>query len=333
MVRQEKRKLAKTARTPSDIRDQHPMYQFAVHEFSHTVQPNQPGLDAHPPASYSIYEDDIALAAPSALPGSRSLSTAPYNASSTNINMNHANPTSTSVLGAPALSTSHTATENNLSTANSTESGSVPAYHRSRRHPLPHVVLSSQPTTEQLSFRAGIPDAMYEETYGEAYVGGHIRYIYPSGYGALRPRSFPWKLSIIASVFFMWLSIFVVGHCADQAEIDSSAAADGDAFYEDDMDVKWCGSRKIYLLWVLCAIITGLSAAYCLLIGYIKVRDFTVANSRSQPPGVIDTKSDYYVKIDDVERNRSIYQSDGTPQFWGGHIYRPTQAAVAITNR
>ena len=29
----------------------------------------------------------------------------------------------------------------------------------------------------------------------------------------------------------------------------------------------------------------------------------------------------------------SIYQSDGTPQFWGGHIYRPTQAAVAMTNR
>jgi hypothetical protein len=30
---------------------------------------------------------------------------------------------------------------------------------------------------------------------------------------------------------------------------------------------------------------------------------------------------------------QSIYQSDGTPQFWGGHIYRPTQAAVAMTNR
>jgi hypothetical protein len=29
----------------------------------------------------------------------------------------------------------------------------------------------------------------------------------------------------------------------------------------------------------------------------------------------------------------TIYQSDGTPQFWGAHIYRPTQAAVAVTSR
>mmetsp|Transcript_36233 Transcript_36233/g.73772 ORF Transcript_36233/g.73772 Transcript_36233/m.73772 type:complete len:133 (+) Transcript_36233:1086-1484(+) len=29
----------------------------------------------------------------------------------------------------------------------------------------------------------------------------------------------------------------------------------------------------------------------------------------------------------------SIYQSNGMPQFWGGHIYRTTQAAITMTNR
>ena len=78
------------------------------------------------------------------------------------------------------------------------------------------------------------------------------------------------------------------------------------------------------------------------------MRDFSVANGRSQPPGMVG-KSEYYVKIDDhhqdfdqnssfknsslKNRNANIYQADGTPQFWGGHIYRPTQAAVAVTSR
>lgn len=80
------------------------------------------------------------------------------------------------------------------------------------------------------------------------------------------------------------------------------------------------------------------------------MRDFSVANGRSQPPGMVG-KSEYYVKIDDHHHDfdsdaaqkhhkqskkyfqPNIYQSDGTPQFWGGHIYRPTQAAVHVTSR
>ena len=99
---------------------------------------------------------------------------------------------------------------------------------------------------------------------------------------------------------------------------------------------------------------TGMAASYCSIIGYIKMRDFSVANCRSQPPGMVG-KSEYYVRINDhpppsdhhhhdsntpSSKKKSsnnfysnIYQSDGTPQFWGGHIYRPTQAAVAVTSR
>ncbi len=107
-------------------------------------------------------------------------------------------------------------------------------------------------------------------------------------------------------------------------------------------------------------LITGSSSAYCSVIGYINVRDFAVANSRSQPPGVVESKSDFYVQIQDGipvspsgedgvggggstssttstatadDYRKTIYQSDGTPQFWGAHIYKPTQAAVAITSR
>jgi hypothetical protein len=56
-------------------------------------------------------------------------------------------------------------------------------------------------------------------------------------------------------------------------------------------------------------------------------------------------QTDYYVRIADdagsmvgsvtsiSPHQTAIYQADGTPQFWGGHIYRPTQAAVAVTSR
>ena len=109
------------------------------------------------------------------------------------------------------------------------------------------------------------------------------------------------------------------------------------------IEKRWCGSRPLYLIWAMSMIITGLSAAYCGVIGYIKCRDFAVANSRSQPPSVVEGKSDYYVRIEDglppvrssdaSDVHSTIYQADGNPQFWGAHIYRPTQAAVAITSR
>jgi hypothetical protein len=213
-----------------------------------------------------------------------------------------------------------------------------------------------------------MPDATYEEVYGEAYVGGTIKYVYPSGYQSMRPRSCPWKLSIVICLLFTWLSVFIVGHCSDQTiDVNENAAAAtaaaSDAATMDDDDVRWCGSRPLYLLWVASMLVTGISAAYCSVIGYIKVRDFAVANARSQPPGVAQGSSDYYVHIHDdavsstatqlgpavmmvrggsgseggasssFSYRPTIYQSDGTPQFWGAHIYRPTQAAVAVTSR
>ena len=151
-------------------------------------------------------------------------------------------------------------------------------------------------------------------------------------------------------MLFTWLSVFIVGHCSKETELDD------DTLF---IDTKWCGSHLLYAMWVVSMLITGLSAAYCSVIGYIKVRDFAVANSRSQPPGMGAGKSDYYPSVGDVKHHHAhaqslqqhqyqqrnstagtgpptittIYQSDGTPQFWGGHIYRPTQAAVAVTSR
>ena len=198
-----------------------------------------------------------------------------------------------------------------------------------------------------------MPDATYEEEYGEAYIGGPIKYIYPSGYQSMRPRSGPWKLSIVIFISFTWLSIFIVGHCSDRVDSDGSQYNQNEI--DDDtlvIETRWCGSRLLYMMWVISMLVTGLAAAYCSIIGYIKVRDFAVANSRSQPPGMVG-KNDFYAQVDDAKppppvqespsqgsmsshRNhyhQPIYQSDGNPQFWGGHIYRPTQAAVAITSR
>jgi len=195
-----------------------------------------------------------------------------------------------------------------------------------------------------------MPDTTYEEQYGDAYVSAPLKYVYPSGYQSMRPRGGPWKLSIGICFLFTWLSIFTVSHCSDR--IDNTQYQNNEI--DDDalvIETRWCGSRLLYLMWVVSMLITGLSAAYCSIIGYIKLRDFAVANCRSQPPGMVG-KSDYYVEIKDGGRlspsggsssaslssnpryyQQSIYQADGTPQFWGGHIYRPTQAAVAVTSR
>lgn len=205
---------------------------------------------------------------------------------------------------------------------------------------------------------------MYEEVYGEAYISGTIKYVYPVGYGSMRPRSCPWKLSIVVCLSFTWLSIFIVGHCSDRIKNNNYYynGGDGEDEVDDDileLDIRWCGSRLLYCLWVVSMLITGLSAGYCGIIGYIKLRDFAVANARSLPPKI--SKSDYYYynnnqqqhyrNIDDsFEPNQSstgrrgggassgssvinIYQSDGNPLFWGSYIYRPTQAAVAVTSR
>ena len=235
-----------SAMTAEGIREQHPLFQYAVNEYAQTV------------AAGTSNDAGELLVAPSTLPGKRS----------------------DSVRGNPPTPV---------------DAGS-----------------------ERSSFEGDLPESTYEEYYGEAYIGGPLRYLYPNGYKSMRPRSCPWKLSIVVCVLFTWLSIFIVGHCADQAE----------EFDDDALDKSWCGSRPLYWLWVASMLVTGLSAAYCGIIGYIKVRDFAVANGRSQPVGIPDAKSDYYVSLED-----GLYQADGTPQFWGSHIVRPTQAAVAVTSR
>ena len=261
------------------------------------------------------------------------------------------------------------------------------------------------------------PDAIYDERYGDAYVDGHVNYLYPPGYQSMRPRSGPWRLSAFVFVTFACLCIFVVGHCYDRGVreyyhdgvVDDTYLMDVD----DDtlvMETRWCGSRPLYFVWYMSVWITVMSMSYCSIIGYVKVRDFVVANGRSQPAGTASSpwggRSDYYYIAGDAEDATSkgggrgdgrggggrattscpvpqaayaavspsptmsgsevdgsaasgtttanpaypsyqdgipppgggryvpsIYQSDGTPQFWGGHIYRPTQAAVAMTNR
>ena len=232
------------------------------------------------------------------------------------------------------------------------------------------------------------PDAIYEEHYGDAYIDQLIKYLYPAGYQSMRPRSGPWKLSIFIFLLFLWLSVFIVGHCYDRGQReynDYFTNADDEYLQEVDddalvMETRWCGSKPLYFMWLVCVWVTVVSMSYCSIIGYVKIRDVAVANGRSQPSGMfggsVVGRSDYYVMVENaigetttaaessstsqpidnaggdatsevssaayssyqggsnIRRYApSIYQSDGTPQFWGGHIYRPTQAAVAMTNR
>lgn len=253
---------------------------------------------------------------------------------------------------------------NEMSPPNSPSSSySFPNYPGSPAHSLKHRRMDPNHGTEP-----EMVDSTYAEHYGDAYTGKPIRYIYPKGYGSMRPRSRPWQIALILCGVFAWLNVFIVGHCADRFENDGD-----DGYYNanqqanDDgqnIDAKWCGSQTLYFVWVLSVALTGLSCAYCSIIGYVKARDFAIANGRSQPPGMVG-KTDYYVQIEeDVGQNKrrfsgrdlggkagigyssyqddrdasngpkkTIYQADGTPRFFGGHIYKPTQAAVSLTSR
>ncbi|KAL7470449.1 hypothetical protein ACHAXS_010680, partial [Conticribra weissflogii] len=141
------------------------------------------------------------------------------------------------------------------------------------------------------------PDAIYVEHYGDAYVDELIKYLYPTGYQSMRPRSGPWKLSIFIFLLFLWLSVFIVGHCYDrgQREYNYYFGNDDDAYLEevdDDtlvMETRWCGSKMLYFMWMLSVSITILAMSYCSIIGYVKVRDVAVANGRSLFPGMENT--------------------------------------------
>lgn len=330
--REGKKRLSPTPLTPQPVRETHPMYQYALDEYAQAVAPGSSNDDGR--MTMSLRDD-------------RTVTT-----------------TGGSVFAAARMAPSFS-WDSTLPAPPSTVRGARVSSHddenkidgKQQDHEdlgNPYSKASGFHSSNQLNrvratrspFENDMADATYEEVYGEAYVGGTIKYVYPSGYQSMRPRSCPWKLSIVVCLLFTWLSIFIVGHCSDQ--IDDTAAYDT---IDDDtlaIDIRWCGSRPLYLMWVASMLVTGVSAAYCSVIGYIKVRDFAVANSRSQPPGVSDGKSDYYVRIEDGKKyfgsgggsdagssvyRPSIYQSDGTPQFWGSHIYRPTQAAVAVTSR
>jgi hypothetical protein len=346
-------KLSPTARSAEEIRTQHPMFQYAINEYAQTSTVGTQNDDGHKydssTSSWTGYDDLLDIPpAPSGLPGARStVSNDPVHQQHQQQEFphqqqqqfphqqqqqhfphhhqhQHQHPPPPPPQPMPIRTSDRDSVHASASDIHTNFSSNHAMHHSVRSH-----------------FEAEMPDASYEEYYGDAYTGQPMKYIYPSGYQSMRPRSCPWKLSIIVCILFTWLSIFIVGHCSTVTQYRNNEIDDDSLV----MDIRWCGSRPLYLMWVCSMLITGVAAAYCSVIGYIKVRDFAVANSRSQPPGVVDSKSDFYVQIEDgivqapsedtsVDYYRkTIYQSDGTPQFWGAHIYKPTQAAVAITSR
>jgi hypothetical protein len=182
-------------------------------------------------------------------------------------------------------------------------------------------------------------DATYAEHYGDAYTGKPLRYIYPKGYGSMRPRSRPWQIALILFLTFAWLNVFIVGHCSDRynAQNEQNNNDDGQNnnnqnqnqnnyyYYNQQIDddaqkieAKWCGSRPLYFMWVLSVASTGITCAYCSIIGYVKARDFAIANGRSQPPGMAG-KSDYYVQIEeDLREHLRKYKNGKSAASRGG---------------
>jgi hypothetical protein len=237
--------------------------------------------------------------------------------------------------------------------------GSPATFLHQRKHNSSH--------SSAYQYEPEMVDTTYSEHYGNAYTGNSIRYIYPQGYGSMRPRSRPWQIALIMFTVLAWLNVFIVGHCADRFDSQNYNDDKYQNVNDDDaivIETRWCGSRNLYFTWVLSVALTGLSFAYCSIIGYVKARDFAVANGRSQPPGMMG-RTDYYVQEEFSGNNmdvrfggngdeeiegtggvnsyqhgtagtkvkQTIYQADGTPRFFGGQIFKPTQAAVSLTSR
>jgi hypothetical protein len=345
-----------------------PGYQYALNEFAQTVAPatsNDDGLRSILRNNSETTNASMAAKAAAAAAGYVEPPSVPSTDESS-----FQSPTSTqgrAAFAAPSQSLNDIDEESssayhNIGHTNSAQH-SYPAASAAPYSSYPYRVRQTFPATTQQQLQQQMPDSFYEEWYGDAYLGGPVKYIYPSGYQSMRPRGGPWRLSIAICVLFTWLSVFIIGHCSDRVD-QSVYEAYGQDIDDDKMaiEVRWCGSQLLYMMWVVSMLITGLASAYCGVIGYIKVRDFAVANTRSQPPELVG-KSDYYVQLQDPKHilarqqqqqqqqhryestpphnheshheyyQRTIYQSDGNPQFWGGHIYRPTQAAAAVTNR
>ena len=96
---------------------------------------------------------------------------------------------------------------------------------------------------------------MYEESYGDSYIGETLRYVYPNGYQSMRPGSGPWKLSIAVFLFFVWLSVFIVGHCSDISEAEETEVDDVEG---NQIEMRWCGSQLLYSAWFLSVVVTGM---------------------------------------------------------------------------
>jgi hypothetical protein len=410
-----KKRLSPSARTAEGMMNSHPMYQYAMKEYAQTVPHVEGGVsdDGRIQPSFSMNQDEDTAAvmeemvehqqqhhnhATESVEGNVPLSSSSSSLPSRSPSM-HKNADITpspSILRVPSYKSDITTGTSSVQKAyqrivfspkteyvlSEDEEDGNSAFYAPPQYPSSSSQAKQQPSSS-IYLEPPMPDSTYEEWYGDAYVGGPIKYIYPSGMHTMRPRSGPWKLSIVVCLLFTWLSVFVIGHCSDKAaeqydgfynynaNYNKNNNADGAAYNDDannangqgqqyryvdtnEIDMKWCGSVLLYWLWVISMLITGLATAYCGVIGYIKVRDFAVANSRSQPPGVAAAKSDYYVQIRNggapppgassarvssgqqvhpSQYQPTIYQADGTPQFWGNQIYRPTQAAVAITSR
>lgn len=78
----------------------------------------------------------------------------------------------------------------------------------------------------------------------------------------MRPRGGPWKLSLVIFFFFIWLCVFIVGHCSDQADIQDAELDDDELIIE----TRWCGSRTLYSMWVVTVLITGETVeSFCIM--------------------------------------------------------------------
>ena len=363
-----RRRLVATARSPELLRDRHPMFQYALNEYAQTVTSGTSNDDGK---RLSAAQDEDAAASH---PASPAVPPAPSSLSSVSHQQQRIPdpPSMSSTQVEPSM------TRPRLDRQGSSGNSSSSSFYQYNNNNVTEttkaaaqsIVAASSPNSTgdiynnplRSRFEDEMPTPGYQEYYGDAYTGAPMKYVYPAGYQSMRPRSCPWRLSMIISVLFTWLSIFIVGHCSDQVDADLyyNAVIDDDTLM---IDVRWCGSRPLYLMWVASMLINGLAAAYCGVIGYVKCRDFAVANTRAQPVSVLWSSpafnqqagpqpavSDYYVRLGpagDEETASSasssasalpsyrttIYQADGTPQFWGQQIYRPTQAAVAVTSR
>ncbi|GMH56733.1 hypothetical protein TrLO_g4285 [Triparma laevis f. longispina] len=245
--------------------------------------------------------------------------------------------------------------------SSNSNANSPPSTTQNTTHPSPPLSQRSRSTSPQRPLPPSTVPFFYTDTYSTSK---NLSYIYPSSYTFLQPSTFLLRLSLALFLLSTYVCVHIVCKCAyefeqtfgqrmmedngsgdngdgsgDNGSNGSGSSGSGDTTSSNTinydnytaLELGFCSSHKIYAGYITSSIFVLLSLSYLSLAGYVKLRDYVVANARSQLGGGWE-RSDYYSKRNEGEGGK-MWQSDGEPKWEGRRVMEPSEAAIGVNHR